>query len=283
MYCITCTMYMHILCVFRSTLLGNFPKKNHSGWLLVPKYTSCILYLVWTRRWKVLHSSSHHVVYSCNKSYIISNLPALERHLSVVCLSQFVQLPILWLQVFHLGMEKHQEGTPGLWIMDYHVLWIIDFGLWITRILGCYNSPPVESLGCPQYCVPYICTNIFVCFLVGGGVTLSPQCHPRPTPHLSTTPHMTHHLDVWYFRRSSLVWFCVYFYPRSPEVELWVNRWTFSPSPSSPPPPSSPSSSSHFQHFVSLRNRKRQFFKLVWLSRQLHCTTIQEKTEVHLV
>ena len=27
------------------------------------------------------------------------------------------------------------------------------------------------------------------------------------------------------------------FYPWSPEVELWVNRWTFSPSPPSPSPP----------------------------------------------
>ena len=39
-------MYMHILCIFRSTLLGTFPKKTHSWCLLVPKYTSCILYLV---------------------------------------------------------------------------------------------------------------------------------------------------------------------------------------------------------------------------------------------
>ena len=40
----------------------------------------------------------------------------------------------------------------------------------------------------------------------------------------------------------------------SPEVEPWVNRWTFS---SPPPPPSSPSS--HHQLFVSIRYRKRQF------------------------
>ena len=37
---------MHILCVFRNTLLSTFLKKTHSGWLLVPKYTSCIFYLV---------------------------------------------------------------------------------------------------------------------------------------------------------------------------------------------------------------------------------------------
>ena len=42
------------------------------------------------------------------------------------------------------------------------------------------------------------------------------------------------------------------FYPWSPEVEPWVNRWTFSPPPSPPPP------SSHHQIFVSLRYRKRQ-------------------------
>ena len=36
-----------------------------------------------------------------------------------------------------------------------------------------------------------------------------------------------------------------YFYPWSPKVEPWVNRWTFS-SPSSPPP-SSPSPPSHHQ------------------------------------
>ena len=42
------------------------------------------------------------------------------------------------------------------------------------------------------------------------------------------------------------------FYPWSPKVEPWVNRWTFSPPP--PPPPSPPS---HHQIFVSLRYRKR--------------------------
>ena len=40
------------------------------------------------------------------------------------------------------------------------------------------------------------------------------------------------------------------FYPWSPKVEPWVNRWTFFP-----PPPSSPPSS-HHQIFVSLRYRK---------------------------
>ena len=52
-----------------------------------------------------------------------------------------------------------------------------------------------------------------------------------------------------------LIHFFLYFYPQSPEVEPWVNRWTFSPSS----PPSSSSPSSHFQLFVSLRYRKRQF------------------------
>ena len=41
------------------------------------------------------------------------------------------------------------------------------------------------------------------------------------------------------------------FYTWSPNVEPWVNRWTFSP-PSSPSP-------SHHQLFVSLRYRKHQF------------------------
>ena len=44
------------------------------------------------------------------------------------------------------------------------------------------------------------------------------------------------------------------FYPRSPPRGAWVNRWIFSPSPSSSSP-----SSSHFQIFVSLRYRKCQF------------------------
>ena len=45
------------------------------------------------------------------------------------------------------------------------------------------------------------------------------------------------------------------FYPWSPKVEPWVNRWTFSsPHPSSPPSPPS-----HHQIFVSLRYRKHQF------------------------
>ena len=49
------------------------------------------------------------------------------------------------------------------------------------------------------------------------------------------------------------------FYPWSPEVEPWVNRWTFSPPPApSPPPPPSPPPS-HHQLFVSLKYRKHQF------------------------
>ena len=43
-----------------------------------------------------------------------------------------------------------------------------------------------------------------------------------------------------------------YFYPWSPKVEPWVNRWTFSPPPSPPSP-------SHHQIVVSLRYRKCQF------------------------
>ena len=49
----------------------------------------------------------------------------------------------------------------------------------------------------------------------------------------------------------------VSFYPWSPKVEPWVNRWTFS-SPSSPPSPP-PSPPSHHQIFVFLRYRKHQF------------------------
>ena len=48
-----------------------------------------------------------------------------------------------------------------------------------------------------------------------------------------------------------LLFFCVSFYPRSPEVEPWVFRLTFFPSSSSPSP--------HHQLFVSIRYRKHQF------------------------
>ena len=42
---------------------------------------------------------------------------------------------------------------------------------------------------------------------------------------------------VPYFEQPSKYMF---FYPRSPEVEPWVNRWTFSPPSPSPPSPSPP-------------------------------------------
>ena len=48
------------------------------------------------------------------------------------------------------------------------------------------------------------------------------------------------------------------FYPWSPKVEPWVNRWTFSSPPSFPSSPSAPPPS-HHQIFVSLRYRKHQF------------------------
>ena len=61
----------------------------------------------------------------------------------------------------------------------------------------------------------------------------------------------------WGPRIIPCVW--IHFYPRSPPRGEWVNRWTFSPSPSSPS--SSSPSSSRFQIFVSLRYWKCQFSK----------------------
>ena len=49
--------------------------------------------------------------------------------------------------------------------------------------------------------------------------------------------------------------FRTYFYPCSPKVEPWVNRWTFS----FPSSPSSSSPPSHHQIFAPLRYRKCQF------------------------
>ena len=55
-------LYMHMLCVFRSTLLCTFLKKTHSEWLLVPKYTYCISYLVvspWGPLWALAVCSQY--------------------------------------------------------------------------------------------------------------------------------------------------------------------------------------------------------------------------------
>ena len=66
----------------------------------------------------------------------------------------------------------------------------------------------------------------------------------------------------WEINFIFLYHFWGYFYPWSPKVEPWVNRWTFSPPPPPPPsppsPPPPPPPPSHHQIFVSLRYRKRR-------------------------
>ena len=52
--CSILLVHAYILYVFLgATLLTTFLKRTHSGWLLVPKYTSCILYLL--GHWELWH------------------------------------------------------------------------------------------------------------------------------------------------------------------------------------------------------------------------------------